>query len=62
LTHLREGDNVLVSAHGNSLRSIVMELDGLDTEEVPGLELKTGVPLVYEIDNTGNVTGKTVLN
>ncbi len=44
---LREGKNVFVAAHGNSLRSIVMELDGLSPEEVVRLELATGEPLIY---------------
>lgn len=46
--HLRDGRNVLISAHGNSLRSIVMDLEGLSREEVVNLELGTGVPLIYE--------------
>jgi 2,3-bisphosphoglycerate-dependent phosphoglycerate mutase len=61
LTHLKHGDNVLVSAHGNSLRSIIMELDQLSEEEVPNLELKTGIPLVYDIDSDGTVVGKEIL-
>ena len=47
---LRSGETILVSAHGNSLRSIVMRLDGLSSEEVVSLELATGVPLVYDLD------------
>lgn len=46
--HLREGRNVFISAHGNSLRSIIMDLDGLDREEVVNLEVPTGMPIVYE--------------
>ena len=42
------GKNVFVAAHGNSLRSIIMHLDGLSEEEVLGLEVPTGVPIVYE--------------
>ena len=37
-----------MAAHGNSLRSIIMHLDGLSNEEVLGLEVPTGVPIVYE--------------
>jgi len=44
---LQQGKNVLVSAHGNSLRSIVMDLDKLSEEEVLGLEIPTGEPLCY---------------
>lgn len=45
--HLKDGENILISAHGNSLRSIVMELDNLSEEEVLSLEIKTGDPLRY---------------
>ena len=45
---LLAGDNVLVTAHGNSLRSIVMVLEGLDREQVVSLEIPTGVPLLFE--------------
>ncbi len=55
------GENVLVVAHGNSLRSIIMHLDGLSPEEVVALELATGVPIVYEIDARGRVEAKEVL-
>ena len=45
---LAEGKNVLVCAHGNSLRSIIMALDGLTKDQVLHLELATGLPVVYE--------------
>jgi 2,3-bisphosphoglycerate-dependent phosphoglycerate mutase len=45
--HLEKGQNVLIAAHGNSLRSIIMELDGLTKEEVVNLELATGDPVIY---------------
>lgn len=61
LPHLQQGDNVLVSAHGNSLRAIIMKLDSLSEEEVPKLELTTGVPLVYELDKSAGVTNKIIL-
>jgi 2,3-bisphosphoglycerate-dependent phosphoglycerate mutase len=61
LGDLRHGRNVLVVAHGNSNRSIVMQLDGLGPAEVVALELATGVPLLYEIDAAGQVVGKRVL-
>jgi 2,3-bisphosphoglycerate-dependent phosphoglycerate mutase len=53
LGDLKQGLNVLVVAHGNSNRSIVMELDKLSPEQVVALELATGVPRVYEFDGTG---------
>jgi 2,3-bisphosphoglycerate-dependent phosphoglycerate mutase len=62
LPHLLAGDNVLVAAHGNSLRSIIMMLDGLSPDEVTALELATGVPIVYELDSTGISIGKKILN
>ncbi len=46
---LEQGKNVLISAHGNSLRSIVMNIDGLSSEEVLSLEIPTGKPLYYEM-------------
>jgi 2,3-bisphosphoglycerate-dependent phosphoglycerate mutase len=52
LPDLEAGKNVLVAAHGNSLRSIVMEIEGLSKEEVLSLEIPTGVPLFYEFDGT----------
>ena len=45
--HLEKGENVLIAAHGNSLRGIVMHLDGLSKEEVVNLEIATGAPLIY---------------
>ena len=59
---LRQGKNVLVVAHGNSNRSIVMQLDKLSGEQVVALELATGAPLVYEIGADGaTVKSKRVL-
>ena len=50
------GKNVLVAAHGNSLRSIVMQLDNLTKEQVVELNIPTGVPLLYVYDSKGNIT------
>ena len=61
LPAVTSGRNILVSAHGNSLRAIVMQLDNLSPEEVVNLEIPTGVPLVYEIDETGKVVSKKIL-
>lgn len=47
---VRDGKRVLVSAHGNSLRALVMHLDGISKEEIPSLNIPTGIPLVYELD------------
>ncbi|HVN86965.1 MAG TPA: 2,3-bisphosphoglycerate-dependent phosphoglycerate mutase [Candidatus Binatia bacterium] len=59
---LRVGKNVLVAAHGNSLRSIVMQLDHLSREQVLELNLATGVPLVYEFDSHMRLVSKRVLD
>ena len=48
---LKEGKNILIAAHGNSLRSIVMELDSLSEQEVVSLEIPTGEPIVYTYEN-----------
>jgi 2,3-bisphosphoglycerate-dependent phosphoglycerate mutase len=61
LPDLRAGKNVLVVAHGNSLRALVMHLDGLTQEQVLELEIPTGEPLLYDITPTGQVTGKRYL-
>ncbi|NMO23447.1 2,3-diphosphoglycerate-dependent phosphoglycerate mutase [Pyxidicoccus fallax] len=55
---LRQGKNVLVVAHGNSNRSLVMKLDKLTGEQVVGLELATGAPLVYEMSAECEVLSK----
>ena len=61
LPELKAGRNVLVAAHGNSLRALVMHLDGLTREQVLQLEIPTGVPLLYELDLDGRVLGKRYL-
>jgi 2,3-bisphosphoglycerate-dependent phosphoglycerate mutase len=62
LGDIAQGKDVLVVAHGNSNRSIVMQLDDLDEEGVLSLELATGVPLVYDLASDGTVQGKRTLN
>lgn len=61
LPHILQGETVLVSAHGNSLRAIIMQLDQLAPEQVPGLELETAVPIVYDMSLAGAVLGKQIL-
>ena len=61
LPALRAGRNVIVAAHGNSLRSIVMQLDKLTREEVLELNLDTGVPILYGLDEGGRVVSKQIL-
>ena len=56
---VKSGKTILVAAHGNSLRSIVMALDHLTKEQVLELNIATGSPIVYEIDASGRVVKKT---
>jgi len=58
---LQAGHNILVAAHGNSLRSIVMDLEKLTREQVLELNIATGVPLVYELDGALGIIKKTIL-
>jgi 2,3-bisphosphoglycerate-dependent phosphoglycerate mutase len=48
---VRSGRRVLITAHGNSLRALVKYLDGISEQEIAGLNIPTGMPLVYELDN-----------
>ncbi len=61
LPQVLAGRNVLVSAHGNSLRALIMKLDKLSTEEVLKLNLPTGEPYVYRLNADGSVASKTTL-
>ena len=54
---LKDGKNVLVSAHGNSLRSIVMHIESISPEEIVSLEIATGTPMFYKYDmESGELT------
>lgn len=55
------GKSVIVAAHGNSLRALIMRLEGLTGEEIIARELATGAPIVYRLDATGNVLNRTDL-
>jgi 2,3-bisphosphoglycerate-dependent phosphoglycerate mutase len=48
---LRDGQTVLIAAHGNSLRGIVKHLDGISDDDIAALNIPTGMPLVYELDD-----------
>lgn len=58
---LRAGTNVLVVAHGNSLRSLVMFVEHLSPDEILSTEIATGVPITYELDKDLTVVSKTIL-
>ena len=61
LPRVLRGERVLVSAHGNSLRALVMVLDRLTPKTIPSMELATGVPLVYRLRADSTVESKEVL-
>jgi len=58
---LRAGQRVLISAHGNSLRALVKHLSGIPDAEITGLEIPTGEPIVYELDDTLNAVERYYL-
>ena len=58
LPKIIEGKNILVAAHGNSLRSLVMQLDDLSKEEVIPLEIPTGAPIIYSFEGNEGPTFK----
>ncbi|WP_106752768.1 2,3-bisphosphoglycerate-dependent phosphoglycerate mutase [Pannonibacter carbonis] len=55
LPRVLEGKRIIVAAHGNSLRSLIMDLEKLTPDEIVARELATGAPLVYRLDEDGNV-------
>lgn len=55
LPRVKNGETVLVAAHGNSLRALVKHLDNISDEDIAGLNIPTGIPLLYEIDADGTV-------
>jgi 2,3-bisphosphoglycerate-dependent phosphoglycerate mutase len=59
---LREGQRVLISAHGNSLRALVKHLSGIPDDEITTLEIPTGQPIVYELDDSLAATDRYYLN
>ncbi len=61
LPEVLRGKRVLVAAHGNSLRALVMILDRLTPQIIPTMELATGVPLVYRLNPDSTVASKDVL-
>lgn len=59
--HVLDGKTVIVAAHGNSLRSLVMALEGLTPEEILKREIATGVPIVYKLNPNSTVASVKVL-
>ena len=58
MPRLMGGENVLIAAHGNSLRSLVMQLDNLSKEEVLSLEIPTGAPILYSFNGEPSPSSK----
>tara|TARA_Y100001970_G_scaffold288855_1_gene417358 strand:+ start:39127 stop:39738 length:612 start_codon:yes stop_codon:yes gene_type:complete len=48
---LNEGKNILLAAHGNSLRALIMKLDGINSEEIVNIEIQTGEPIHYQVED-----------
>jgi 2,3-bisphosphoglycerate-dependent phosphoglycerate mutase len=59
--YLLKGETILISAHGNSLRALVMQLEQLSKAQVLELNIPTGAPLLYELDKTGTVVNHRYL-
>lgn len=58
---VKSGKNILIAAHGNSLRSLVMKLEGLSAAEILAVNIDTGVPYIYQMDDDAGVTDKMIL-
>lgn len=58
---IKAGENVLIVAHGNSLRGLIKEIEGLGEEEIVSVEVPTGMPIGYDMDRQAKIIEKTVL-
>ncbi len=58
---IKAGEKLIIAAHGNSLRALIMQLDKLSREEILNVEIPTGVPKVYELDENLNVRSSEFL-
>ena len=59
--HVLDGKTIIVAAHGNSLRALVMALEGLSPEEILKREIATGVPIIYKLNANGTIASAEVL-
>lgn len=59
--HILRSKTVLIAAHGNSLRALIMALEGLSGEEIISQELATGIPIIYTFNPDSTILSKTVL-
>ena len=60
LPKLKEGKNIIIAAHGNSLRALVKHLENISEDEIAMLEIGTGEAYVYTMDETGKVVNKEI--
>ena len=58
---IKDNKNVLIVAHGNSLRALIKHLEKISDDEITKMEVQTGVPIIYEIDENINILNKTIL-
>ncbi|KRN31276.1 2,3-diphosphoglycerate-dependent phosphoglycerate mutase [Weissella halotolerans] len=58
---LLAGENVLIAAHGNSLRALAKHIEGISDDDIMGLEIANGQPIVYDLDDELKVVSKTIL-
>ncbi|CDO40571.1 2,3-bisphosphoglycerate-dependent phosphoglycerate mutase [Bartonella henselae] len=59
--HILRSQTVLIAAHGNSLRALIMALEGLNSEEIISQELATGIPIVYTFNSDSTISSKTII-
>ena len=60
LPKLKDGKNIIIAAHGNSLRALIKHLDNVSDEDIPNLELATGGIYIYQISPEGGITSKEI--
>ena len=60
LPKLKDGKNIIIAAHGNSLRALIKHLDNITDEDIPNLELATGGIYIYQISPEGGITSKEI--
>lgn len=60
LPKLQEGKNVIIAAHGNSLRALIKDLENISNDDIATLEIGTGEAYIYQIDESGNVISKEI--
>lgn len=62
MPHIMTGKTILISAHGNSLRALIKKLENLSDEDIMHVEVLTAIPIVYKLDNQGNIKSKMILS